>query len=89
MHLTKNLCLNALVFLGCYDNSKDTLEARQDLKDIHRNEEAGPEEVEEEEQDYVGPASYTLSKKEKVLTSDFDQIQSQKDIDLIEAQKWP
>jgi hypothetical protein len=24
-----------------------------------------------------------------VLTSDFDQIQSQKDIDLIEAQKWP
>jgi hypothetical protein len=60
MHLTRNLCLNVLGFLGCYKNSKDTLEARRDLKNIHRNEaplievdeeEADPEEVEEEEQD--------------------------------------
>jgi hypothetical protein len=27
MHLMKNLCLNVLGFLGCYKNSKDTLEA--------------------------------------------------------------
>jgi hypothetical protein len=58
-----------LGFLGFYGNSKDTLEARWDLKDIHRNkaalkeidEEADPEKVEEEEQDYLGPASYSLS----------------------------
>jgi hypothetical protein len=62
----KDLCLNVLGFLGCYGNSKDTLEARWDLKDIHRNEaplkevdeEADPEEVEEEKQDYLGPDIY-------------------------------
>jgi hypothetical protein len=79
MHLTKNLCLNVLGFLGCYNNSKDTLEARRDLKNIHRNEaplievdeeEADPEEVEEEKQDYLGPASYTLSKEEKDIMFD-------------------
>jgi hypothetical protein len=55
------------------------LEARRDLKDINRNEaplqevdeEADPEEVEEEEQDYVGPGSYTLSKEEKDIMFDF------------------
>jgi hypothetical protein len=31
MHLTKNLCLNVLGFLGCYGSSKDTLEARRDV----------------------------------------------------------
>jgi hypothetical protein len=77
MHLTKNLCVNVLGFLGCYNNSKDTLEARQDLKNIHEappievdEEETNPEEVEEEEQDYLGPASYTLSKEEKDIMFD-------------------
>jgi hypothetical protein len=45
------------------------LEARWDLKDIHRNEaplkevdeEVDPGEVEEEEQEYSGPDGYTLS----------------------------
>jgi hypothetical protein len=68
-----------LGFLGFYGNSKDTLEARWDLKDIHRNkaaskeidEEADPEKVEEEEQDYLGPASYSLSKEEKDIMFDF------------------
>jgi hypothetical protein len=80
MHLTKNLCLNVLCFLGCYGNSKDTLEPRRDLKNIHRNEappievdeEADPEEV-EEEQDYLGPA---LSKEEKDIM--FDYLNSMK-----------
>jgi hypothetical protein len=82
MDLTKNLCLNVLGFLGCYNNSKDTLEARRDLKSIHRNE-APPIEVdeeeadpEEEEQDYLGPASYTLSKEEKDIR--FDCLNSMK-----------
>jgi hypothetical protein len=73
MHLTKNLYLNMLGFLGYYGNSKDTVEARRELKDIHRNEsppkevgeEEDPEEVEEEEKDYLGPTSYTLIKEEK------------------------
>jgi hypothetical protein len=60
--------------LGCYKNSKDKLEARRDLKNIHRNEappievdeeEVDPEEVEEEEKNYLDPASYTLNKEEK------------------------
>jgi len=32
MHLTKNLCVNLLGFLGTYGQGKDTLEARPDLK---------------------------------------------------------
>jgi hypothetical protein len=77
--------VNALGFLGCYSNSKDTLKARRDLKNIHRNEEpltevdeeeADPEEVEEEEQDYLGPTSYTLSKEEKDIM--FDCLNSMK-----------
>ena len=32
MHLTKNLCVNLLGFLGTYGAPKDTLEARRDLK---------------------------------------------------------
>jgi hypothetical protein len=71
--------LNVLGFLGCYSNSKDALEARRDLKNIYRNEappievdeEVDPKEVEEEEQDYLGPGSYTLSKEEKDIMFDF------------------
>jgi hypothetical protein len=32
MHLTKNLCVNMLGFLGVYGKPKDTLEAGQDLQ---------------------------------------------------------
>ena len=32
MHLTKNLCVNLLGFMGVYRKPKDTLEARQDLR---------------------------------------------------------
>ena len=32
MHLTKNLCVNLLGFMGVYGKSKDTLEATQDLQ---------------------------------------------------------
>jgi hypothetical protein len=30
MHLTKNLCVNLLGFMGVYGKAKDTIEARQD-----------------------------------------------------------
>ena len=32
MHLTKNLCINLIGFLGVYGKNKDTLEARQKLQ---------------------------------------------------------
>jgi len=32
MHLTKNLCVNLLGFMGVFGKPKDTLEAREDLK---------------------------------------------------------
>jgi hypothetical protein len=34
MHLTKNICLNLLAFLNVYGASKDTIEAREDLKQM-------------------------------------------------------
>ncbi len=37
MHLTKNLCVNLFGFLGVYGKSKDTLEARNDLKHMEQN----------------------------------------------------
>ena len=38
MHLTKNLCVSLLGFLGTYGQSKDTLEARRDLKQAKQRE---------------------------------------------------
>jgi hypothetical protein len=32
MHLTENLCVNLLGFLGVYGKLKDTLEARKDMQ---------------------------------------------------------
>ena len=36
MHLTKNLCVNLLGFLGVYGKSKDTHEAHNDLKHMEQ-----------------------------------------------------
>ena len=35
MHVTKNLCVNLLNFLGVYGKTKDTPDARQDQQRIH------------------------------------------------------
>nr|CAD40437.3 OSJNBa0035B13.10 [Oryza sativa Japonica Group]CAH66062.1 OSIGBa0091B08.3 [Oryza sativa] len=43
MHLTKNLCVNLLGFLGVYGKSKDTLEARNDLKHMEQCGDLHPE----------------------------------------------
>ena len=32
MHLTKNLCINQIGFLGVYGKTEDTLEGRQELQ---------------------------------------------------------
>ncbi|XP_012699406.1 uncharacterized protein LOC101760907, partial [Setaria italica] len=42
MHLTKNLCVNVLGFMGVYGTSKDTLEARQDLKAMGQRDDLHP-----------------------------------------------
>nr|AAX94892.1 transposon protein, putative, CACTA, En/Spm sub-class [Oryza sativa Japonica Group]AAX96420.1 transposon protein, putative, CACTA, En/Spm sub-class [Oryza sativa Japonica Group]ABA92931.1 transposon protein, putative, CACTA, En/Spm sub-class [Oryza sativa Japonica Group] len=64
MHLTKNLCINLLGFLGVYGKSKDTLEARNDLKHMEQRDDLYPE-PKEKGSHYLSPASYTLSKAEK------------------------
>ena len=64
MHLTKNLCVNLLGFMGVYGKSKDTLEARQDLQCMKERENLHPDKVDDGRQ-YLSPPSYTLSKEEK------------------------
>nr|CAE03746.1 OSJNBa0019D11.13 [Oryza sativa Japonica Group] len=64
MHLTKNLCVNLLGFLGVYGKSKDTLEARNDLKHMEQRGDLHPE-PKEKGSHHLSPASYTLSKAEK------------------------
>jgi hypothetical protein len=64
MHVTKNLCVNLIGFLGMYGKTKDTLEARQELQ--HMEERDGLHlEMRENGRHYLSPASYTLSKEEK------------------------
>ena len=43
MHLTKNLCVNLIGFLGVYEKNKDTLEARQELQRMEDRDALHPE----------------------------------------------
>ena len=60
MHVTKNLCLNLLNFLGVYGKSKDTPEARQAHQRMHEQDGTHSE-------NHQGPASYALTKEEKKI----------------------
>ena len=60
MHVTKNLCVNLLGFLGVYGKTKDTAEAREDLQCLHEKDGMPPKQ-------YEGPASYALTKEEKEI----------------------
>ena len=60
MHVTKNLCVNLLNFLGVYGKTKDTTESRQDQQHMHERDNLNPEK-------YQGPASYALTKEEKKI----------------------
>jgi len=73
MHLTKNLCVNLLGFLGVYGKPKDTLEAQQDLQRMKQRATQHPEKR-DKGRHYLGPAYYTLSKEEK--QSMFDCLNS-------------
>ena len=56
MHVTKNLCVNLLGFLGVYGKIKDTPEAREDQQPMHG-----------EDSIHQGHASYALTKEEKEI----------------------
>ena len=60
MHVTKNLCVNLLSFLGVYGKTKDTPESRQDHQHMHERDGLHPEK-------YEGLASYALTKEEKEI----------------------
>jgi hypothetical protein len=64
MHLTKNLCVNLLGFMGVFGKPKDTLEAREDLKRMKERDNLHPEKT-DDGRHYLRPASYTLSNEEK------------------------
>ena len=64
MHLTKNLCVNLLGFMGVYGKPKDSLEARQDLQCMKERDNLHPEKT-GDGRHYLSPASYTLSKEER------------------------
>ena len=73
MHLNKNLCVNLLGFLGVYGKSKDTVESRNDLKNMNQRDGLHPEPRDKGSQ-YLSPASFTLSRTEK--ESMFDCLDS-------------
>ena len=60
MHVTKNLCVNLLGFLGVYGKTNDTAEAREDLQRLRKKDDMPPKQ-------YEGPASYALTKEEKEI----------------------
>src|SRR3954471_6595629 len=60
IHVTKNLWVNLLGFLGVYGKTKDTPEAREDLQRFHEKDGVPP-------MQYEGPASYALTKEEKEI----------------------
>jgi hypothetical protein len=72
MHAMKNLCLNLLGYLGVYGKSKDTVESRRDLKLMKQRDSLHPEKR-GKGNNYLAPASYTLSKEEKKM---FDCLNS-------------
>jgi hypothetical protein len=64
MHLTKNLCINLLGFMGVFGKPKDTLETREDLKCMKERDNLHLEKT-DDGRHYLRPASYTLSNEEK------------------------
>ncbi|KAK1664839.1 hypothetical protein QYE76_052998 [Lolium multiflorum] len=60
MHVTKNICVNLLSFLGVYGKTNDTKEARQDQQRLKDPDDRHPEW-------FQGRASYALTKEEKVI----------------------
>jgi hypothetical protein len=64
MHVTKNLCVNLLGFLGVYGKTKDTPKARQDQQRMKDPDNLHPMKT---DKGRLSPASYALTKKEKEI----------------------
>ena len=64
MHLTKNLCVNLIAFLGVYGKTKDTLEAHQESQHMEERDALHPQQL-DNGREYLSHASYTLSNEEK------------------------
>ena len=64
MHLTKNFCVNLIAFLGVYEETKDTVEAHQELQRMEKRDALHPQQRDNGRQ-YLSLASNTLSKEEK------------------------
>ena len=69
MHVMKNFCVNLLGHLGVYRKTKDTVEARRDLKFMKQRKSLHPEK--RDKGNWLTPASYTLSKEEKKMMFDY------------------
>ena len=64
MHVTKNLCMNLLGFLGVYGKTKDTPKAREDQQCMKDPEGLHPMKT---DKGRLSPASYALTKDEKEI----------------------
>jgi hypothetical protein len=68
IHVTKILCVNMLCHLCVYGKTKDTIEARRDLKRMKQRDDLHLEK--RGRGNYLAPTSYTLSKEEKQMMID-------------------
>jgi hypothetical protein len=66
MHITKNVCVNLLGFLGVYGKTKDTPEAREDQQRMKDPNNIHPRNKTDKGH-HLSPASYALTKAEKEI----------------------
>ena len=67
MHVTKNICVNLLGFLGVYGKIKDTPEARLDQQRMKERDGLHPKNETDKGRHYLSPGSYALTKAEKEI----------------------
>ncbi|XP_066308224.1 uncharacterized protein [Miscanthus floridulus] len=78
MHLTKNLCVNLLGFMGVYGKPKDSLEARQDLQGMKERDNLHPEKTDD------GPLNAFFQDTGLTL----DQLTGKAPIQNLEVDTW-
>jgi hypothetical protein len=66
MHVTKNVCVNLLGFLGVYGKTKDTPEAQEDQQRMKDPNNMHPQNKADKGH-HLSPASYALTKAEKEI----------------------
>jgi hypothetical protein len=69
MHMTKNVCVNLLGFLGMYGKTKDTPEAREDQQRMKDPNNMQPQKKTDKGH-HLSPASYALTKAENEIFVD-------------------